>query len=102
MPTKYTHMLRIAPATARRLRAFAGEHGQTMSAAIDALLDAAKFPKEHVMPNFAWAGEQDALERFHEMLRAAEAAGDEPLADFARKRLSQIDDALTGKPQESE
>lgn len=101
MPTTKTHMLRIAPGTARRLKAYARQNGQTMDGAVNSLLDDVGFPRNHMPDPYAWAGEQDSLERFHEMLQAAEAAGDDALADFARNRLRQIEDAISGKNKEA-
>ncbi|WP_428565447.1 MAG: hypothetical protein ACP59X_04365 [Solidesulfovibrio sp. DCME] len=97
MTTKMTHMLRIAPATARRLKAYARENSQTMDGGINSLLDAAGFPREHVLDAYTWAGDQEGQERFQAMLEAAEKAGDKLLAAFARKRLRQIADALAGE-----
>ncbi|PSH02761.1 MAG: hypothetical protein CXZ00_15790 [Acidobacteria bacterium] len=91
MATSYTHMLRIAPTTARRLKAYAKEEGRTMDAAINALLDDKGFPKDHLPEPFLWAGDQEGKDRFLAMLEAAERAGDTALADFARKRLAQIE-----------
>lgn len=102
MTTRMTHMVRITPETARRLKAYAREEGRTMDAAINALMDAAGFPRDHLPDPYVWAGEQEGLERFRAMLEAAEAAGDKALAEFARKRLRQINDTLAGKnPEEA-
>jgi len=99
MPTTKTHMLRIDPGTARRLRAYARDNGQTMDGAINALLDATGFPRNNLPDPYAWAGDQDGLDRFQAMLEAAEKAGDDALAGFARTRLRQIEEALAGKEE---
>ncbi|MEL7638447.1 MAG: hypothetical protein AAGU21_02285 [Solidesulfovibrio sp.] len=102
MTTKMTHMLRVAPETARRLKAYAREDGRTMDGAINALLDEKGFPRHHLPDPFLWAGDPEGTERFQAMLTAAEAAGDAPLADFARERLRQIEDYVAGKTSEAE
>lgn len=99
MPTTKTHMVRIDPGTARRLRAYARENGQTMDGAINALMDATGFPRNNLPDPYAWAGEQDAKEWFQAILEAAEKAGDDALAGFARNRLRQIEEALAGKKE---
>ena len=101
MTTKMTHMLRITPETARRLKIYAQEEGRTMDGAINALLDAVGFPREHLPAPFLWAGDPDGLDRFEAMLEAAKAAGDDALAAFAQKRLDQIEAAaVAGKKEE--
>lgn len=100
MPTHCTHMLRIAPGTARRLKAFARENGQIMDGAINTLLDEKGFPREHLPDPYLWAGDPEGQERFEAMLAAAEAAGDDSLAAFARARLREIEDVLAGKTLE--
>lgn len=100
MATTLTHMLRVSPATARRLKAYAREEGRTMDGTINALLDEKGFPKDHLPDPFLWAGDQEGKERFQAMLAAAERASDTNLADFARKRLAQIEAALAGTPPE--
>lgn len=91
MKTRLSHSVRINPAVAVRLKHFAVNETLTMGEAIELLLDVAGAPRDFVLPSALWAGEPEAATRLQTVFKAAEAAGNESLAAFARKRLSQIE-----------
>jgi len=84
-------MTRLHPQTAMRLRFFTLRRNiPSMSAGVETLLNMVGEPPIEVV---TWAGEARNRPRFEALLVQAEEAGDDALAAFARRRISDIEAA---------